>query len=79
MMKKGRIHGELRYFEAFFKFNQIKSGIEEEIEDFSNFRKRTQIKIYGIKNHSIWIKIRKQIKEKKLGRIFKHEERENQK
>ena len=36
--------------------------------DFDKFRKITQRQIHGIKNHSIWIKILREIKEQKLGR-----------
>ena len=37
----------------------------------------TQIQIHEIKNHSIWMKIVEEIKEQKLDRISKCEEREN--
>ena len=32
--------------------------------DFNRFRKRTQRQIHRIKNHSIWMKIRGEIKER---------------
>ena len=53
----------------FFKFDQIKQGIEV----------RTPRRIHGIKNHSIWIKICGEIKEQKLDRksIMRIEKTEN--
>ena len=36
--------------------------------DFDRFRKRTQRRIHKIKNHSIWIKIRIEIKQQTLDR-----------
>ena len=78
VVNKGRIHGELRYF-WYISWNLIKSDYEYrwEIREFDKFRKITQIRIHGIKNHSIWIKIRGEIKEPKVGKILEHEEREN--
>ena len=45
--------------------------------DFSKFRKKTPRRIHIIKNHSIWISIRREIKEQNLRRKFDHKEREN--
>ena len=39
--------------------------------NFGRFGKQTPRRIHGIKNHSIWIKIRGEIKEKKLERKLK--------
>ena len=36
--------------------------------DFDRFGKRTKKRIHEIKNHSIWINIRREIKEQKLDR-----------
>ena len=47
------------------------------MRDFAKFSKITPRWIDGIKNHSIWIKIREEIKEQKLSRISEHKEREN--
>ena len=46
--------------------NLIKSDnkLRWEIRDFNIFEKITQRRIYGIKNHSIWIKICGEIKER---------------
>ena len=79
-MNKGTIYGELRFFWGVYS-NLIKldEELRWEIRDFDKFRKRTQRKIYIIKNHSIWIKIRREIKEWKLGRksIMKTEKNKN--
>ena len=65
MVNKGRIHREIRYFREII-LNLIKSGDELVIEIRKNggFTKITQGKIHGIKNHSIWISIRGEIKER---------------
>ena len=78
MVNKGQIHEELRYFWG-ISLNSIKSDDElrRKIRDFDKFRKITQRWIHRIKSHSIWIKICGEIKEQKLGRISKREEREN--
>ena len=75
-MNKGRIHKELRYFWGVLK-NLIKwdNELKWEIRKCDRFMKRTSRKIHGIKNHSIWIKIRGEIKKQKLGRISEREER----
>ena len=61
MVNKARIHGEIRDFQEIF-WNLIKSKDELVIE-IGRFRKITQRRIHGIKNHSIWITIRGEIKE----------------
>ena len=50
--------------------NSIKSDKELrwEIKNSGIFRKKNPRQIHGIKNHSIWIKIRGEIKEQKLDR-----------
>ena len=65
MVNKGQIHKEIRYFREIF-WNLIKSDNELviEIKENSIFRKITQRRIYRIKNHSIWISIRGEIKER---------------
>ena len=65
MVNKGRIHGEIRDFQAIF-WNLIKSDNELviEIRENDRFRQITQRRIHGIKNHSIWISIRGEIKER---------------
>ena len=64
MVNKGRIHREKRYFREIF-WNLIKSEDEFVIEIMENvgLRKITQRHIHGIKNQSIWISIRGEIKE----------------
>ena len=65
MVNKGWIFRELGYFQGIL-WNLIKSDDELRwvIKDFDRFRKKTQRWIYGVKNHSIWIKIRGEIKER---------------
>ena len=79
MVNKDRFYGELRYFWG-ISLSSIKSDEELrwEIRDFDIFIKMNQIKIHKIENHRIWIKIRKEINEQKLGRKSEREERENQ-
>ena len=64
-MNKDQIHEEIREFWEIF-WNSIKPDDELrwEIMESDGFGKRTQRQIYGIKNHSIWIKIRGEIKER---------------
>ena len=64
MVNKGRIYREIRIFEICFG-NLIKSDDELVIEIRKNdrFRKITQKRIHGIKNHSIWISIGGEIRE----------------
>ena len=64
MVNKGRIHREIRDFWGIF-WNLIKSDDELviEIRENSRCRKITQRRIHGIKNHSIWISIRGEIKD----------------
>ena len=45
--------------------------------DFGIFSKKTSRRIQGIKNHSIWINIRGEMKEQKIERKIICEEREN--
>ena len=63
-MNKGRIHREIRDFWEIF-WNSIKSDdkLKCKITEIDIFVKRPQRKIHGIKNHSIWIKIREEINE----------------
>ena len=63
-MNKDRILGEIRDLREIF-WNLIKSEDElsQEIRENSIFGKITQIRIHGIKHHSIWIRIRREIKE----------------
>ena len=70
MVNQGQIHREIRYFREIF-WNLIKSDDELVIEIRKNggFRKITQRCIHGIKNHSIWISNRGEIKERS-GMIF---------
>ena len=64
MVNKGRIHRKIRDFREIF-WNLIKSDNELviEIRENGRFRKITQRRIHRIKNHSIWISIRGEIKE----------------
>ena len=64
MVNKGPIHREIRYFREIF-WNLIKSDDELviEIRENDRFRRITQRRIHGIKNHSIWISIRGEVKE----------------
>ena len=64
MVNKSRIHIEIRDFREIF-WNLIKSDNELviEIRENGRFRKITQRRIHGIKNHSIWISICGEIKE----------------
>ena len=80
MVNKGRIHGEIRDFREIF-FNLIKSDHELVIEVRANgrFRKRTQIQIHGIKNHSIWITNRREIKERSREKFLKNLKNESPK
>ena len=52
-------------FERFFEIgsNQM-MNLGEKLGKNDRFRKRTQRRIHRIKNHSIWIKIREEIKER---------------
>ena len=65
MVNKGRIHREIRYFREIF-WNLIKSDDELVIKNREHGRVGmiTQRRIHGIKNHSIWISIRGEIKER---------------
>ena len=87
MVNKGRIHREIRYFREIF-WNLIKSDNELviEIRENGRFRKITQRRIHGSKNHMIWISIRGEITEgrgekfPKIGRAkteFKDETKPN--
>ena len=70
MVNKGRIYGKIRDFRKIF-WNLIKSDDELviEIRENGRFRKITQRRIHGIKNHSIWINICGEIK-KRSGEKF---------
>ena len=65
MVNKGQIYREIRYFREIF-WNLIKSDdkLVIEIRENDGFRKITQRRIHVIKNHSIWISIRGEIKER---------------
>ena len=65
MVNKGRIHREIRDFQEII-WNLIKSDKELviKIRENGKFRKVTQRQIHRIKNHSIWISIRGEIKER---------------
>ena len=65
MVNKGQIHGEIRDFREIFLY-LIKSDDELVIEIRKNgrFRKITQRRIHGNKNHSIWINIHGEIDER---------------
>ena len=79
-MNKGRICREIREFSR-YSSSLIKSDDELrwEIRNFSKFVKKTQRRVHGIKNCSIWIIILGEIKEKNQEREIDHEERENSK
>ena len=68
MVHKGRIHKEIRYFRNIF-WNFYHDELVIEIRENGGFRKITQKRIHGIKNHSIWISYRGEIKERS-GMIF---------
>ena len=70
MVNKGRIHGEIRDFREIFR-NSIKLDDELVIEIRQNgrFRQIIQRQIHGIKNHSIWISIHREINEQ-IGEKF---------
>ena len=64
MVNKGRIHREMRDFrEIFWNLIKLDNELVIEIRENTRFRKINQRRIHGIKNHSIWIKIRGEIKE----------------
>ena len=65
MVNKGPVHREIRYFWEIF-WNLIKSDDELviEIRENDRFRRITQRRIHGIKNHWIWISIRGEVKER---------------
>ena len=56
---KGRIHRELGKFEIYL-WNSVKSEDELRLEIgwFMILRKITQLRIHGIKNQVIWMRIR---------------------
>ena len=61
-MNKGRIHGELEEFrETFSNLDKLNDEMVIEINQFDIFKKKTRIRIHGIKNYSIWIRIRGKI------------------
>ena len=63
MVNKGRIHRELRYFwDIFWKLIKLEDELRWEIRENGGFRK-TQRSIHRIKNHSIWISNRGEIKD----------------
>ena len=62
MVNKGQIHRELGNYERYLR-NSIKSDNELrlEIRKFMILRKITQLRIQGIKNRVIWIRIHRVI------------------
>ena len=60
MVVKGRIHGELGKFDIYLS-NSVKSDDELRLEigRFMILRKMTQLRIHGIKNQMIWMRIRR--------------------
>ena len=64
MVNKGQIHREIRDFQEIFS-NLIKSDYELviKIRENGRFRNITQRRVHKIKNHSIWISNRGEIKE----------------
>ena len=79
MVNKGQIHGEIRDFREIF-WNLIKSDDElvTEIRENGRFRNITQRRIHGIKNHSIWISIRGEIKKRRGEKFLKIGRMKNQ-
>ena len=77
MVSKGRIHGELGIF-LNISSNSIKltMKLRGEITEKDIYRKKTQRKIYKIKNHLIWTNIREEIKERSEDRKVDRKERE---
>ena len=64
MVNKGRIHMELRYFwDIFWNLVKLDDELRWEIRENGRFRKITQRCIHEIKNRSIWISNRGEIKE----------------
>ena len=62
----------MRYFlEIFWNLIKLDDELVIEIRENGGFRKRTQIRIDGIKNHSIWISIRGEIKEQSGEKFLK--------
>ena len=59
MVNKGRIHRELGNFERYL-WSSVKSDdkLRLEIRQFMILRKITQLRIHGIKNQVIWMRIR---------------------
>ena len=65
MVNKGRNHRELRYFLGILQIrSKLDRDLRLEIRYFGVLIKRTSRQIHKIKNHSIWIKIREEIKER---------------
>ena len=63
VVNKGRIQGEIwEFWEIFWNSIKLDDELSWEIKDFDRFKKRTQRWIQEIKNYSIWIKIRGEIK-----------------
>ena len=75
IVNKGRIHREIRYFREIF-WKMIKLDNELVMENMKNgrFRRITQRRIHGIKNHSIWISNCEEIKERREMKFSKAEE-----
>ena len=64
MVNKGRIHRELRYFrDIFCKLIKLDNELRWEIRENGGFKNLTQRSIHRIKNHSIWISNRGEIKD----------------
>ena len=72
MVNKGRIHREIRYFrEIFWNLIKLDDELRWEIRENDRFRKITLRRIHGIKNHSIWISNRGEIKERSGKKFLK--------
>ena len=72
MVNKGRIHREIRYFQKiFWSMIKLDNELVIEIRENRRFRNITQRRIHGIKNHSIWISNRGEIKERRGEKFWK--------
>ena len=72
-----RIHRELEYcFRCIQNLIQLEKKLRGKIREINIFGNKTPRWIHGIKNHSIWIGIRGEIKEQSQESKFDCEERE---
>ena len=76
-MSKGQIYGEsrkkFRYIQILIKLD---NELSWEIREIFIFKNKTWRRIHIIKNHSIYISIRREIKEQNKEWEINHEERE---